>query len=319
MLDLISVGDTTLDTFLQLKKANLYCDLDKDRCQLCVNYAEKIPVESINQAVGGNAANVAVSGARLGLRTGLISIIGSDTSGKMILQTLKKEGVNTDRIIVDKGKKSNYSTILNLSGERTILIFHQKRDYCQLVNLPQAKMFYLTSMKDGWECMCEKGLLEYSQKNNIKIAYNPGTYQLKAGLESSQNLLKNTQILFLNKQEAQDWLQIDQPEVEILAKKFCQIGVKICVITDGKKGSFAYSQGRFYTQKAISGQIVETTGAGDAFASAFCCAYLKGLSIQESLLWGSLNAVSVISSIGAQQNLLTKSQLEDKLNSLKNN
>ena len=90
MLDIISIGDATLDTFVKINDASVMCTLEKETCMLCLNYADKIPIVRLDQKVAGNAANVAVGASRLGLRSGLYSMIGSDDTGK-ILRTMKRE------------------------------------------------------------------------------------------------------------------------------------------------------------------------------------------------------------------------------------
>ena len=65
--DMISVGDATLDVFVNLIEASVLCNIQKDVCQLCLSYADKIPVESVQRVIGGNAANNAVGSSRLGL------------------------------------------------------------------------------------------------------------------------------------------------------------------------------------------------------------------------------------------------------------
>ena len=58
--DVISVGDATLDVFVDLIEASVHCNLRQEECQLCLSYADKIPVEKVQRVIGGNAANNAV-------------------------------------------------------------------------------------------------------------------------------------------------------------------------------------------------------------------------------------------------------------------
>ena len=314
MFDLISIGDTTLDTFLELEDANVFCDLDKNNCQLCINYADKIPVKSVAQAIGGNAANVAVGTSRLGLKTALVSIVGDDPIGQQLSQKLKAEKVASDYIVVDKGKKTNNSTILNLRGERTILIYHEVRDYCLNLNLGKTKFAYITSMKDGWECMMAKeGLFDWIDEHQIRVAYNPGTYQIKAGIANSAPLLQKTEILFVNKQEARNWLKLDTNDFGALGRGLIKYGPKIVVITDGENGSYAITDKDMIHQEIYKTQKIEATGAGDAYASAFISAIASGESIEQAMRWGSLNSASVISEIGSQAGLLSRDKMEKRL------
>src|SRR3989338_489268 len=110
--DIISIGDTSLDVFLKVNDGSLMCSLDKNTCWFCLNYTEKIPVTDIHFAPGGNACNNAVGSSRLGLKTGLYTILGDDDSGRRIIENIKKEKVSDEYIRVEKGNPTNYSKAL---------------------------------------------------------------------------------------------------------------------------------------------------------------------------------------------------------------
>jgi sugar/nucleoside kinase (ribokinase family) len=71
-----------------------------------------------------------------------------------------------------------------------------------------------------------------------------------------------------------------------------------------------------YALGATKSEVIEKTGAGDAYTSGFLSAVLSNLSFEEAMIWGSVNAGSVIQKIGAEQGLLTKEEIKDKISSL---
>ncbi|MEY4744915.1 MAG: hypothetical protein RL272_860, partial [Candidatus Parcubacteria bacterium] len=183
MLDIISVGDATLDVFLQLNEedADVKCDVQQQDCKLCLDYADKIPVESIVKIPGaGNGSNNAVGSSRLGMKASMFGILGDDDIGHGILQHWKEEGVGTDLVAFDEKRGTNYSTVLNFRGERTILVFHEKRDYRFPKDMPAAKWMYYTSLGKGSERM-HPALLAYNKRTGTKLCFQPGTFQLKLG------------------------------------------------------------------------------------------------------------------------------------------
>src|SRR3989344_2598132 len=94
-LDLISIGDTTIDAFIRLHEASVHCDINKKNCQLCLSFADKIPYETLTLvAAVGNASNVAVGAARLGLRSAAFTAVGGDVFGKQILDVYRTEKVS---------------------------------------------------------------------------------------------------------------------------------------------------------------------------------------------------------------------------------
>ena len=111
--DLVCVGDTVIDAFIQLHEASVHCDLNHERCQLCMSFATKIPYESLIVAPAvGNASNVAVGASRLGLRTAMLTAIGGDSYGEDILNVYRDEGVATEFVKINKGLPTNYHFVL---------------------------------------------------------------------------------------------------------------------------------------------------------------------------------------------------------------
>ncbi|MFA5854279.1 MAG: carbohydrate kinase family protein [Patescibacteria group bacterium] len=305
--DIISVGDATLDVFVSLKEASVLCNLQKDVCQLCLSYADKIPVEKVQRLIGGNAANNAVGSSRLGLKAAFYSIVGNDETGRNIMETVCDAKVSCEYMQIDKKQESNYSVVLNYKGERTILVYHIDRKY-KMPKFKPTKWFYLTSMGKN-HLGFHMELLAHVKKTGAQLAFNPGTHQLKEGLEKLRPLLAETSVLFVNKEEAQRLVgQIADIKELIVAMK--RIGSKIVVITDGDKGSYAHDGVSFWKCGITKTAVVERTGAGDSFATAFLAATIQGKQIPEALHWGTMNSGSVITKVGPQAGLLTKPQIQ---------
>jgi ribokinase len=313
MLDILSIGDSTVDVFLELDEASVQCDLDTENCRLCVNYADKIPVRTMHRVNAvGNAANHAVAASRLGLDAALATIVGGDDTGSAIVKQLKKEGVNTRYVEVDKKHGSNYSTVIGYKGERTILVYHEPRTY-RWNGYAKARWVYFTSMGEGSESLHPE-LISYLKRTGAKLAMNPGTYQLRADGKTLAPVLAETDVLFVNKEEAKRILHEDAlNDIGALLERLHALGPKICVITDGQKGSYGYDGSAKYFMKIFEAPVVERTGSGDAYASGFVAALAYGLDFLEAMRWGSVNAAGVVQHIGAQEGLSNKSDILTQL------
>lgn len=310
MYDFVAIGDATLDVFLQLNDANVMCQLDTHNCKLCLNYADKIAVDQVDFIIGGNAANAAVGARRLGLTSAFLSTIGDDETGKKIEAVFHKEGVSTEYMTMEHGVASNYSVVLNFQAERTILVHHIPRTY-HVASLQPAKWFYVTSMGDGFEAVYDR-VVDLMRQGNMYMAYNPGTHQLKRGLAFLKPSLAVTTILFLNREESAQLLGVPPmtPIADLLAQ-LKALGPQMVVITDGKQGSYAYDGQSMYQLDIFDGPIVERTGCGDSFATAFTVAIAEGKPVTEAMLWGNANATSVVAHIGPQAGLLNQSGIQD--------
>jgi len=306
MFDMISVGDCTLDSLIMIHDAEVNCTLHTDRCMFCVNFGDKIPVDKLHRKVAGNAANNAVGETRLGLRTAFYTILGNDGTGEFIQKTLKKEKVNLDYVSLDHRKETNSSFVLNFKGERTIFVYHAPRIY-NLPKLAKSEWMYYTSLGPNHSKL-NKQIVTYIKKNGVKLAYNPGTYQLQGGYKKMAEVLKVTYIIFINKEEA---ARIVGPQHDIRHYLLAvhKTGPKIVVITDGPNGSFVFDGEKFWQMGILKTPIIERTGAGDAFASGFIAGLHKYKSIPKAICWGTCNSASVIMKYGPQDGLMTEAQM----------
>lgn len=312
-LDLIAIGDTTLDVFLHIHEATVSCQLNRAQCLLCLEYAEKIPVESVTKVPGaGNASNAAVGAHRLGVKSAIVAIVGKDTVGEEIQRGWKKEGIDTRYVTVDPKQETNYSTVLNFHGERTILVFAHKRKY-RLPKLDGAKWIYYTSLGPGHETL-ERQLLSHLKRHpQQKLTFNPGTKQLRRGLKALKPVIAKSEVFIVNKEEASRLLEDGERPIQNMLMNFIHLGAKIAVITDGPKGAFATDGLHIWEMGIFKGPVKERTGAGDSFASAFTCALAQGQSIPDAMRWGTANAWSVVQKIGPQAGLLTSREMAHTL------
>ena len=316
--NVITVGESTIDAFMTLAHASSDAHLDNENNGLCFRFGEKIDVERYTFTIGGNATNVAVGLSRLGLKATLCTEIGDDEFSLKIRNCLANEHI--ERVLVHQvAGPSNFSVIINFKGDRTLFVEDVKREHDFHFEDVTADFVYLTSLAD--ECKNPYATaLEFVKKHHAKIAFNPGSRQLRQGRDLVHTILKQTEMLFVNKEEAEllvsdnETMEHDETYIKELLTKIKKLGPQIVVITDGKRGSYALdSKDDFHKEGVKDGPIVERTGAGDSYTTGFIAATLHGLPVSQAMEWGSWNAMSVVSKVGAQAGLLTKEQMEEKV------
>lgn len=321
--DFLSIGDIVADAFIKLQVAEV---VEKDNNkQICIPFGEKVPFESVTEIFGvGNSANASVTFARLGMSSSLLSHTGNDYYGKKNKEVLEADNVNTELVYMEDNKKSNYHYVLWYGNERTILIHHEKYDYIVPEKLIKGKIkpryIYLSSLGENTLDFHHK-LNEYLYANpDVKLVFQPGTFQMKFGTENLKEIYLKTEIFFCNKEEAIRILNASETGLDIksLLLGFKGLGVKLPVITDGPNGAYTYDD--YGDNKVIHMKIypdiappVDRTGAGDAFASTFSAAKSLGLDNKTALMWGSINSMSVCQYVGAEKGLLTRVKLEEYL------
>ncbi len=314
-IDFLAVGDIVIDAFIRLKDAHVHCKIDTDACELCVRFGDKIPYESVTVVPAvGNGPNAAVSAARLGLNSALVTHIGDDKNGEDCLASLERDKVITKYVEKEKGKPTNYHYVLWYDADRTILVKHTEFDY-KFPNIPSASWIYLTSLAAN-TLPYEEEIAEYLKNNpETKLAFQPGTFQIKFGTEKLKHIYARTEIFFCNVEEAETILNIKTKDIKTLVKGLHALGPKIVCISDGPNGAYA-SDGKDIWSISMYPDIappLDRTGAGDAFSSTFTIAISLGKTIPEALAWGPINSMSVVQEIGAQRGLLSREKLEEYL------
>lgn len=318
--DFVAIGDIVTDAFIRLKDASVNCDINHEQCMISLRFGDKVPYEFVEvlNAVG-NSPNAAVAAARLGLSSALVANLGDDQYGGLDLATLKQNGVGMDFMTVHKHKNSNYHYVLWYEDDRTILVKHEDYEY-KLPDLGDPKWIYLSSLGHSTLPYHQELGAYLKAHPDVKLAFQPGTFQMQWGVEALKSIYERTEVFFCNVEEARRILKIveDIPAIDLLPK-IAKLGPKIVVITDGPNGAYTFDARKpnseiwFMPTYPDPKPPYERTGAGDAFASTFTSALALGMSIPEALSWGPINSMSVVQYVGAQKGLLTRPQLEDFL------
>jgi len=309
--DFLAIGDTVTDAFIKIKDASITCDDHGEKCKICMRFADKISYEDVYIVPAvGNSANAAVSAARLGLATALVTNLGDDYFGTECLNNLEEEKISREFITVHKNAKTNYHYVLWYEDDRTILVKHEKYDY-QLPDINSPQWIYLSSLGAD-SVVFQENLSQYLDKHrDIKLVFQPGTFQMKSQ-ELLANFCQKTEIFFCNKEEAQRILKTTESDIKKLLALVKKMGPQIVVITDGKKGAYAHEDNNFWFMPPYPDPKppLERTGAGDAFSSTFTVAMALGKTIEQALTWAPINSMSVVQYIGSQEGLLTAEQIE---------
>jgi len=318
-LEVLSIGDVVTDAFIRLFEDRAQTYENEHGKWLAMPFATKIPFETAHVIEGvGNAANAAVSFARLGIHSGLVSNVGADRYGRDIIDALEDQRVDTRFVRINKGKISNYHYVLWYREERTILIKHEEYNYQwpRFTKADMPKWVYFSSIsKNALEKYHDMVVDWLNENPEVKLAFQPGTFQLEAGPERLKELYARTEVLVVNREEAVMTSGGNYDDLHDLLNRLHDLGPKIVVITDGPAGAYASSGDDRYKMPPYPDPAppFERTGAGDAFASTFVAAIVKGNTIEGALQWAPINSMNVVQKVGAQEGLLTEDQLEEFL------
>lgn len=318
-LDFMAVGDITTDAFIKISDVRIDTETDEGDHgydEICFRFGDKTPYEHVEVvAAVGNAPNAGTSASRLGLKTGLVTNLGSDRNGEDMLAALEKESIDKTHVQVHEGKESNYHYVLWYKEDRTILVKHHDYPYSFPDISPAPRWLYLSSLSET-SLEYHHQITNYLKEHpETKLAFQPGTFQMVLGAEELKDVYEASEIFFCNKEEAQRILDTEEEDIKVLLENMRALGPNIAVITDGPSGAHA-SDGEqvwYIPMYPDPKPPHDRTGAGDAFSSTVTAALASGKSLPEALSWGPINSMSVVQYTGAQKGLLRQEELREYL------
>lgn len=336
--DFIGIGDVVTDAFVNIDSVSI---LDREVAMpgtsgadlMCMNYGDKIPFKWHEVVAGvGNAANASVSATRLGLKTAYVSNVGDDDYGAGQIKALEDNGVDTQFVSTHPGMESNYHYVILHNADRTILVKHTEFDYV-MPDIGSPRWIYLSSLAEN-SLPHQLEIAEYVRnRKETNMAFQPGTFQMKLGIEKLKAVYEASTLFFCNVEEAKKILyqyqsdledEVEQTEdqggraqaVVRLLEAMHGVGPQIPVITDGPDGAYARdTDGTVYYCPMYPDPKppIDRTGAGDSFSSTFTAIYAETGSVQEALLIGPINSMNVVQYVGAQEGLQDRETINTHL------
>jgi len=280
---------------------------------------------------GGSAANTIYGLAKLGISTSFIGAVGTDKEGELLLQDLREVGVDISQIKVKEHAKTG--SVLGLTdshGNRALYVAAGAnsllaREDISLEHIEQAELIHLSSFVDDLQFELQKWVVS-NLPQSVKVSFAPGALYAIKGLKALAPLLSKTYLLFLNQNEL---CQLTGEDVPVGAESCLKQGCHIVAVTLGKGSRLRKTTAVCYIRDAESEYVIEpgsrdigaevdTTGAGDAFATGFLYGLVREKGLRQCGRLGGLVAQFSITKLGARQGLPTLNELAQRYQELYN-
>lgn len=305
MFDVVTFGSATWDIFIKPKQLKVIDSKELISGKgLCFNLGSKIDIDEAYVNLGGGGVNTAHTFRRQGLKIAYCGSVGDDVLGRELIQRMKKNKIETKFIELLTDCATNFSVVMNpREQDRTVFVFRDASEKLKTVPFRKlkAKWYYLAPLS-GRLSKKTKEIIDFAHKNNTKVAVNLGNSQIRS--KGIKSLLKKADILILNQEEAAFLTGVSYGNEKKILKSIREFFDGIFVMTKGKGGVVVLANGDVYRERAIKARVVDKTGAGDAFSSAFVSEIIKTGNIKEAIKLGVNNSAKCIQKRGATNGLI---------------
>jgi sulfofructose kinase len=264
---------------------------------------EKAAANSFHRGGGGPAANAAVAVNRLGMRAAFFGYLGNDVFGKLHMDELINEGVETMWIQRGSTPTPLSTVLIKPGGARSLVNYNEHKGLKNVPGdmLPEIRPDVI--LFDGWEPDVSIELLEYAAKHKI-------TTVLDAGSVHRGTSLLAPQVDYLVSSEKFALQYAGTNDTEAALAEISKITQNIVVITCGSQGSIWQNGTAKGKTEAFDVMARDTNGAGDAFHGAFAAGLCSGLDWPALLRFASASAAICCTRIGARAGLPHKTEVD---------
>ena len=259
------------------------------------------PITNMKTFNGGAAANVACVGAKLGLKTSLVSAVGGDFKKSEYFEQMQALGVDTDALIIVPGEATPTAFVLTDDNDDQISYFYwgAAREFAQskvpVTAIKDAEAIHLATGDPDFNWKCS----EQAKNEDLLISFDPGQDLGMYDTKKLKEVIENTTILFGNHYEIERILEALEIDLDGLRA----IGPKIIVKTCGAQGSVIYSNEEKIKIEAVKREAVDPTGAGDSYRAGFLSRFLNGESLEQSGKFASSVSSFIVEHQGCQTNM----------------
>lgn len=299
MYDLISVGNISVDLYFKGKTFTK----NKDRFQLALG--GKYYADFFHEDIGGGGCNVAVGVARLGLRSTVFGKVGNNPFKEIILKKLTDKKVSTKFCQIEEDYYKISTILLTDKGERTIIHYetpsHMMKKFFLHDELKNARNIYFSPL-ESLDLVEKKRMISYLKGPDTLTFVNLSAVDCRRSTGELKPIFEALDVLIVNTHEFADLIKKKYEEINF---KKLEIGLpylkdRVLIITDAEHGSWGYFKDKVFYQEAIKPrQLIDTTGAGDAYTAGFIAQYIKSGNVESSMLQGAKYATEKLGRMGA--------------------
>lgn len=274
---------------------------------------ETILGNNIHYLVGGKGANQAVGCAKLGAKVVMLGAVGEDAFGKQIIETLRTYEVDTTHVLKIEHKPTGTATILHTPDDNCIVVVPGANGQFTAEQLElfkeQIKQADIVLLQLEIPVPTVVKALEIARRNGIKTILNPAPAQTL-----SKQLLLMVDYLTPNETELEQLtgqLAANEDELEVILRQWEQTYGHKVIVTRGEHGCSFLSNDKLHHVPSMKVDVVDTTGAGDAFNASLAFGITQGWSMEEAVSFSVKAASLSVTKFGATNGMPSLQEVRD--------
>jgi sulfofructose kinase len=245
---------------------------------------------------GGPVATALVALSRWGVSCSFAGIVGDDAFGGQIVDSLRREGVDTGGVVVRGGENSQFAFAAAEGGSGRRTIFWRRPTGAPLqtgevdVKRLRSSRFFLT---DGLMIEASLAAAREARAAGIPVVVDAGSLR-----EGMPDLARESDYFLASSAFACAFM--GDAALEKVCRRLAELGPKVTGVTLGEKGYAALVEGRYIERPAYPVEAVDTTGCGDVFHGGFVYGLVKGWEVERCLDFGAWAAAMVSRRLGGR-------------------
>ena len=279
---------------------------------------ETVLAKSFKLGPGGKGGNQAVAAARAGSQVNMITKLGDDEFGAIAIKSFKANGINIDHTPITKDHPTGSAQIIvDDSGENMIVVALgacaaiTREEVFAAEEVIKKSNIVLIQLETSNEAI--KAAVELANKYRIPVIFNPAPYNENYPAE----ILPLVSYATPNETEAGSMAGVtisDNESALLAASKIKDMGVKTVIITLGKNGCLIYNKSDDYSfVPSFKVEVIDTTGAGDAFNGGLAHALEKGMDINRAAHFANAVAALSVTKFGTAPSMPTEAEIKEFL------
>jgi len=282
-------------------------------------YGSFVECGDFRRFAGGSPANIALNAGKLGVSAAIAAAVGVDSLGDFLVRSLAEAGLDTSLVL--RREESTSLVLITRSREAPTPIFYRGADYgLEMSEELESKMLASSMLHfSSWPLsmkparLCVERLIKIARGSGALVCcdpnYHPAIWKDRTeAIALFERILPDIDVVKPSEDDADRLFGPDSPERHL--RRFLDLGAKLVIMTLGKDGAIASNGKETREYRSLADEVVDTTGAGDAFWAGLYAGIASGRSADRAIRLGMAVSAFKLRGVGPSVPASSLAQIE---------